>query len=289
MDILNNRYITYDKIKAFVEPKGSDLNEFGVNYGDVLFQRSSETLEDVGRANVYLDNKTALFGGFVIRGKKIGEYNPLFFRYLLSSPHVRKRIVVKGAGAQHFNIGQDGLSKISIFVPTTKEQERIAQLLDLIDERIEVQIRIIEKLKSLMKGICEFILWKDYKKIPLSDILVERKERTTKINQYEVISSTAKGLFLQSDYFNKEIASEDNVGYKVLYKGDIVLSPQNLWLGNINYNETFEKGMVSPSYKVFSIHSTYNSFYIACLLKTHRALYKYACVSEQGQVLSDVI
>ena len=173
MDILNNRYITYDKIKAFVEPKGNDLNEFGVNYGDVLFQRSSETLEDVGRANVYLDNKTALFGGFVIRGKKIGKYNPLFFRYLLSSPHVRKRIVVKGAGAQHFNIGQDGLSKISIFVPTTKEQERIAQLLDLIDERIEVQIRIIEKLQSLMKGITNRIvedLITNTKSVPFSEI-----------------------------------------------------------------------------------------------------------------------
>ena len=157
MDILNNRYITYDKIKAFVEPKGNDLNEFGVNYGDILFQRSSETLEDVGRANVYLDKKTALFGGFVIRGKKIGDYNPLFFRYLLSSPHVRKRIVVKGAGAQHFNIGQDGLSKISIFVPTTKEQERIAQLFDLIDERIEAQIRIIDKLQSLMKGLNDYL------------------------------------------------------------------------------------------------------------------------------------
>ena len=157
MDILNNRYITYEKIKAFVEPKGNDMNEFGVNYGDVLFQRSSETLEDVGRANVYLDKKTALFGGFVIRGKKIGDYNPLFFRYLLSSPHVRKRIVVKGAGAQHFNIGQDGLSKISIFVPTTKEQERIAQLLDLIDERIETQSRIIDKLQSLMKGLNDYL------------------------------------------------------------------------------------------------------------------------------------
>ncbi len=157
MDILNNRYITYDKIKAFVEPKGNDLNEFGVNYGDVLFQRSSETLEDVGRANVYLDKKTALFGGFVIRGKKIGEYNPLFFRYLLSSPHARKRIVVKGAGAQHFNIGQDGLSKISIFVPTTKEQERIAKLLDLIDERIETQNRVIDKLQSLMKVLAEHL------------------------------------------------------------------------------------------------------------------------------------
>ena len=166
MDILNNRYITYDKIIASVEPKENDLKEFGVNYGDILFQRSSETLEDVGRANVYLDKETALFGGFVIRGRKIGEYNPLFFRYLLSSPHVRKRIVVKGAGAQHFNIGQDGLSKVSLFIPTVKEQEHIAQLLDLIDERIATQIRAIEDLKQLRSAIRKCIfrqIHKDYK------------------------------------------------------------------------------------------------------------------------------
>jgi len=155
MDILNNRYITYDKIISSVEAKDDDLRDFGVNYGDILFQRSSETLEDVGRANVYLDEKPALFGGFVIRGKRVGDYNPLFFRYLLSSPSVRKRIIVKGAGAQHFNIGQDGLSKVSLFVPSAKEQDRIAQLLNAIDKRIEVQIGLIEKLESLISGIIE--------------------------------------------------------------------------------------------------------------------------------------
>ena len=128
MDILNNNYITYDKIISSVEPCGKEIEDFGVNYGDILFQRSSETLEDVGKANVYLDNKTALFGGFVIRGKKIGEYNPLFFRYLLSSPSVRKRIIVKGAGAQHFNIGQDQIrsvnnSKFICFLPVKCCQE----------------------------------------------------------------------------------------------------------------------------------------------------------------------
>ena len=157
MDILNNRYITYDKIISAVEAKDDDLRDFGVNYGDILFQRSSETLEDVGRANVYLDEKPALFGGFVIRGKRIGDYNPLFFRYLLSSPSVRKRIIVKGAGAQHFNIGQDGLSKVSLFVPSAKEQDRIAQLLNAIDKRIEVQSGLIEKLESLISGIIERI------------------------------------------------------------------------------------------------------------------------------------
>ena len=157
MDILNNRYITYDKIISAVEAKDSDLRDFGVNYGDMLFQRSSETLEDVGRANVYLDEKTALFGGFVIRGKKIGDYNPLFFRYLLSSPSVRKRIIVKGAGAQHFNIGQDGLSKVSLLVPLANEQDLIAQLFNDIDKRIEVQIGLINKLESLIGGIIERI------------------------------------------------------------------------------------------------------------------------------------
>ncbi len=153
MDILNNRYISYDRIISSVEPKGDDLKDFGVNYGDILFQRSSETLEDVGRANVYLDKRTAIFGGFVIRGKKIGNYDPLFFRYLLTCPTVRKRIIVKGAGAQHFNIGQDGLSKVHLSVPSEKEQKRISDLLNLIDERIETQSKLIEQLQSLMGGI----------------------------------------------------------------------------------------------------------------------------------------
>lgn len=171
MDILNNRYITYDKVIASVQPKKDDLNEFGVNYGDILFQRSSETLEDVGRANVYLDNRTALFGGFVIRGKKIGNYNPLFFRYLLSSPNARKSIIVKGAGAQHFNISQDGLSKVLLNVPSIHEQEKISQFINKIDERIETQIKIIEKLESLIKGIYEKLFnISDADYVPLSSI-----------------------------------------------------------------------------------------------------------------------
>lgn len=158
MDILNNRYITYDKVIASVLPKDDDLKEFGVNYGDILFQRSSETLEDVGRANVYLDDKTALFGGFVIRGKKIGNYNPLFFRYLLSSPNARKSIIVKGAGAQHFNISQDGLSKVLLNVPSIQEQEKISQFINYIDERIDTQSKIIEDLKKLKVAISNRLL-----------------------------------------------------------------------------------------------------------------------------------
>lgn len=101
-------------------------------------------------------------------------------------------------------------------------------------------------------------------------------------NQHEILSSTVKGIFSQREYFSKEIASENNVGYKIIRLHDIVLSPQNLWMGNINYNDKFDIGIVSPSYKIYSIADGYDKKYIAALLKTHRALYNYMLVSEQG-------
>ena len=153
MDILNNPVITYDCIRASVQATDAEMSSFSVEYGDILFQRSSETLEDVGRANVYIDDKVAVFGGFVIRGKKKANYNPLFFRYLLSSPYARKRIIPMGAGAQHFNIGQEGLSKVLLNFPSIEEQTKIASLLHLLDERIATQSKLIEKLESLIKGI----------------------------------------------------------------------------------------------------------------------------------------
>lgn len=112
--------------------------------------------------------------------------------------------------------------------------------------------------------------------------MLERSERSRTNNQHEVLSSTVKGIFSQREYLSKDIASENNVGYKIIRLHDVVLSPQNLWMGNINYNDRFEIGIVSPSYKVFSIADGYDNQFVAAMLKTHRALYSYMMVSEQG-------
>ena len=153
MDILNNAIITNDCIRASVDVSEEELQNFCVENGDMLFQRSSETLEDVGRANVYMDDKPAVFGGFVIRGKKKAEYNPLFFRYLLASPFARKKIIPMGAGAQHFNIGQEGLNRVKLHFASLDEQKKIAKILSLLDECIATQSKIIEKMQTLIKGL----------------------------------------------------------------------------------------------------------------------------------------
>ncbi len=114
-----------------------------------------------------------------------------FFRYLLASPTARKKIIVKGAGAQHFNIGQDGLSKVCLNIPSIQEQEKIAKLFEFIDTRIATQNKIIEKLQSLIKGLNNTLQYDTGgKTVCLGDILLERSERSQTNNQHEVLSST---------------------------------------------------------------------------------------------------
>ena len=65
MDILNDDFITYESIRGLADVTEEEKERFSVDFGDVLFQRSSENVEDAGRTNVYLDRKRAVFGGFV--------------------------------------------------------------------------------------------------------------------------------------------------------------------------------------------------------------------------------
>ena len=180
-------------------------------------------------------------------------------------------------------IYNDDLRNLKMSYPQKEEQQKISHLLSLLDERITTQNKIIERYESLIRGLNNTLQYDTGgKSVCLGDILLERSERSRTNNQHEVLSSTVKGIFSQREYFSKDIASENNAGYKIIRLHDVVLSPQNLWMGNINYNEIFEIGIVSPSYKVFSIADGYDNQFVAAMLKTHRALYSYMMVSEQG-------
>lgn len=156
MDILNNPFITYDVIRGKVNIDEKTLDNYSVTYGDVLFQRSSETREDAGKSNVYLDKeKIATFGGFVIRGKKIGDYSPEFMNSLLKSPKVRKEITSKAQGAQHINVGQETLENVSIALPQLIEQQKIADFLSSVDDIIQVHEEEIFALEEQKKGVMQ--------------------------------------------------------------------------------------------------------------------------------------
>ena len=155
-DVLSKNPIAYDSISLSVEVEERIKKDFAVTYGDILFQRSSETVADAGTSNVYLDKaKDAVFGGFVICGKKIADYDPIFVNEALRTYPVRKQIMRLAQGAQHINIGQEALSKVTIDWPCLQEQKKIANLVKELDERIRLVGEKTEALKTLKQGFMQ--------------------------------------------------------------------------------------------------------------------------------------
>ena len=211
--------------------------------------------------------------------------DPKFVEYYFSSKERTNKYFkpIVRIGAKHdMKIGNEEVLRNIVVFPSKQEQNKIQEFLRIIDERIATQSKIIKGLTTLRSALIEKCAKQTGNYFSLSDILKEVEERSTTANQYQVLSSTVKGIFSQKEYFNKDIASEDNKGYKVVRRGHIVLSPQNLWMGNINYNDRFDIGIVSPSYKVFSIKEGFNPIFIAALLQTKKALNEYMLASEQG-------
>ena len=88
----------------------------------------------------------------------------------------------------------------------------------------------------------------------LGDYIEELCEKTNINNQYEVLTSSQNGIVSQKDYFNKQVASENNIGYKIIKKGEFTYrSMSDTGLFYINQLINYEIGIVSPAYPVFRI------------------------------------
>ena len=278
---IDSNCLTYEKDNTYISTyKYEESPEIKIFAGDIIFVKTGSTVGKVAFVDNIIDRTTLNPQLVVLKQVKC---NPYFLYLLMAAPCFQKHIKRITVGGAVPTLSQNEMGRIGITLPPNAEQDRISALFKLLNYRIETQRKIIEKYESLIRGISNKLLYAD-NGIPvrLGDLLIERSERTKVNNQHEVLSSTVKGIFSQREYFSKEIASENNVGYKIIHLHDVVLSPQNLWMGNINYNDKYDIGIVSPSYKIFSIAEDYDKRFVSALLKTHRALYNYMLVSEQG-------
>jgi type I restriction enzyme S subunit len=74
-----------------------------------------------------------------------------FLYYLIQTK--KKDLIRKSCGSTFLEISANEVRKIQVSVPSEVEQQNIAGLLSLLDERITTQNKIIDKLQSLIKGI----------------------------------------------------------------------------------------------------------------------------------------
>ena len=92
-----------------------------------------------------------------------------FVYYLIQTK--RKDLIRKSCGSTFLEISANEVRKIVVSIPTIKEQDKIAKLLSLLDERIATQNKIIDKLQSLIRGIAQNIVRNNKPNVCLSECL----------------------------------------------------------------------------------------------------------------------
>lgn len=118
--------------KSFVSPETAKKLK-KVNTGDVIITNTSENLEDVGKAVVYLGNETAVTGGHATIFKPGKSIIGKYFAYYTQTSIFHKKKGRYAKGTKVTDVSAKDLAKIIIPVPSKEEQERIVSILDKFD------------------------------------------------------------------------------------------------------------------------------------------------------------
>ena len=262
-------YTTYknEVISDIVSKTTTTLsNPFLSKNNDLIIPGSGEDPIDIAVARAIYQNDIILGGDLnVLRPKS--NVSAAFLSYQLNGVR-RYDIAKKAQGKSIVHLHNSDLKEVCVSIPTYDEQLHIVKLLTKIDEMIETQSKIIDDLilqkKYIIYSLLEAI--QDNEKIMLKDLLFDYNVKTTINNEYPVLSSTASGMYLQTKYFNKEAASDNTTGYKIIPRGYCTYrSMSDTGLFTFNIQNLVEKGIVSPAYPVFSANNYSNEFIILYL------------------------
>ena len=94
----------------------------------------------------------------------------------------------------------------------------------------------------------------DWEQRKFDEAFIERRDKTEKENEDILLSCAINGMFLNSELFG-HFRGTTTIGYLRVKKNDLILSAQNLHLGNANVNLRFEHGIISPAYKVYDLNN----------------------------------
>lgn len=151
--------------------------------GDVAFADASEDTNEVAKIVEFynLDGKKVVCGLHTIHGRNNNKQTAQgFLGYCFSSTVFHNQIRRIAQGTKIYSISTKNFSEVFVGLPNKKEQQKIATLLRLIDERIVTQNKIIEKLETLIKGIVDFIFNANkFPKVPFKEIYIRAGEGGT--------------------------------------------------------------------------------------------------------------
>lgn len=208
-------YTKYDyvikNVKSFIND-ASDSQE--INFGDICIAGSGETIEDIGKCAVFIDDKTGYAGGDIIIFRS--DENPLTLSYILNSDLCKRQKYRLGQGHSVVHIYSSQLQNLKIPLPPLPEQKKIADCLSTWDVAIEKQSALINALTERKKALMQQLLTgkkrlpgfsEDWKEVKLGEISL-KKSSTLQANSIEENKGIynvygANGIIANIDFFSE--------------------------------------------------------------------------------------
>ena len=250
---------------------------------------------NVGSIAMYTGEKPCMISSLYVCFKTTKEVNNEWLMQLLKTPKMNYYYNVNGEGGVRVYLFYPNFARIRMSIPKIEEQKKIAKLLNLIDERIATQNKIIEDLKKLKSAIVEKVFCSPNQEYPMCRIEgFEQALSTYKMSDFSsriatknkdskcslVLTIAAQyGLVNQESFFNKSVASENLTGYYLLHKGEFAYNRSYSagydW-GAVKRLDNYDEGVLSTLYICFKINETIvDSDYLAYYFestKWHRGL-----------------
>jgi type I restriction enzyme S subunit len=195
MDVYTNEYI--DGSIQFMEGSANDaeIERFGLNIGDVIITKDSETPDDIGIPTVIheqIDNLVCGYHLALIRPDN-EKIDSIFLSKYLSTSRVANYFALHASGSTRFGLPIGAIESVEILTPPIKEQTQIATILTTIDRAIEQTEALIAKQQRIKTGLMQDLLTKgidengnirseethEFKDSPLGRIPVEWEVVTT--------------------------------------------------------------------------------------------------------------
>ena len=144
-----HQYVIRESRTCVAEAKAVDYTP--LQYGDVLFAGSGETLEEIGKSAVNLIDGPACCGGDIVVFRPQIEVNPTFLGYAADYPYSAYQKSCMGRGITVMHIYGDELKHLTLPLPPLLEQQAIVRYLDYVDRRIRHYVSAKRKLVALLE------------------------------------------------------------------------------------------------------------------------------------------
>lgn len=159
LNVLNNPVIDLKQVEKVRVSKWENQNL--VRKGDIFFNTSSETPEEVGMCSVLMEDKPNLYLNSFCFGYRLydgSKCDALYLTSYLRSDLGRKMFSTIAQGSTRYNLSKKEFNNIAIPLPPLPEQKAIAQILSDMDAEIEALEKKLDKYKKIKEGMMEKLL-----------------------------------------------------------------------------------------------------------------------------------